>query len=188
MQEKRQLLFVQGGGIGVHDEWDSKLVDSLRHALGDDFDICYPRMPNEADPSFELWKPFLKEQLITLRDGAILVGHSVGGTILIRLLAEQVPVPKLSGIFLIAAPFLGNGGWSAGSVQFSPDLGRRLPKDVPIHFYHGLKDEVVPYSHAELYVRMVPQGRVHRLPGRDHQLNNDLSEVAAGILSTCCLD
>jgi|GEM_PF-5359655 len=28
MQKKRQLLFVQGGGIGVHDEWDRKLADS----------------------------------------------------------------------------------------------------------------------------------------------------------------
>jgi hypothetical protein len=29
MREKRQLLFVQGGGIGVHDDWDGKLVSSL---------------------------------------------------------------------------------------------------------------------------------------------------------------
>lgn len=186
MQEKRQLLFVQGGGIGVHDEWDSKLVDSLQHALGDAFDIRYPRMPNEDDPGYAPWKPALEEQLTTLRDGAILVGHSVGGTILIRLLAEQVPVPELGGIFLIAAPFVGDGGWPADGMEFSPDLGRRLPKDAPIHFYHGLEDGIVPSSHVELFARAVPQGRVHRLPGRDHQLNNDLSEVAAAILSTHC--
>lgn len=186
MQEKRQLLFVQGGGNGVHDEWDSKLVGSLRQELGNDFDIRYPRMPNEDDPSYELWKPALEEQLTALRDGAILVGHSVGGTILIRLLAEQVRIPEISGIFFIAAPFLGDGGWPADGVQFSPDLGRRLPKDIPIHFYHGLEDETVPSSHVELFARAVPQGRVHRLPGRDHQLNDDLSEVAAAILSTCC--
>ena len=52
-----------------------------------------------------------------------------------------------------------------------------------MHFYHGLKDEVAPPSHIELYARAVPQARVHRLPGRDHQLNNDLREVAAVILS-----
>lgn len=182
MQKKRQLLFVQGGGVGVHDEWDSKLIDSLQRELGDDLDIRYPRMPNEADPSYGLWKPALEEQLSTLRDDAILVGHSVGGTVLIRVLAEQVP--KLSAIFFIAVPFLGEGGWSVDGVQFSADLGRRLPKDVPIHFYHGLEDEIVPSSHVELYACLVPQGRVHRLPGRDHQLNNDLSEVAAAILST----
>jgi len=34
---KPQLLFVQGGGIGVHDEWDNKLVESLRRNLGPNF-------------------------------------------------------------------------------------------------------------------------------------------------------
>jgi hypothetical protein len=27
----------------------------------------------------------------------------------------------------------------------------------------------------------IPQAQVHQLPGRDHQLNNDLSEVAEAI-------
>ena len=32
---KRQILFVQGGGEGTHDEWDNKLVDSLERNLGE---------------------------------------------------------------------------------------------------------------------------------------------------------
>jgi hypothetical protein len=36
-------------------------------------------------------------------------------------------------------------------------------------------------AHADLYARAVPQARLHRLPGRDHQLNNDLSDVAKAI-------
>ena len=30
MSSARQILFIQGGGEGTHDEWDHKLVDSLR--------------------------------------------------------------------------------------------------------------------------------------------------------------
>lgn len=183
MREKRQLLFVQGGGRSVHDEWDDKLVESLRRELGDGFDIRYPRMPKEDDPDFARWKPVLEEQIGELRDGAILVGHSVGATILIRLLQQQAEVRRLGGMFFIAAPFLGDGGWSADDVRFSADLGARLPKGVPIHFYHGLDDETVPSSHAALYAHAIPQARVHCLPGRDHQLNNDLSGVAKAILS-----
>lgn len=183
MREKRQLLFVQGGGKDVHDEWDGKLVESLRQGLGDGFDIRYPRMPQEDDPDYARWKPVLDEQIGELRDDAILVGHSVGATILIRLLEEQAGVRQLGGLFFIAAPFLGDGGWSADGVRFSADLGARLPKGIPIHFYHGLDDDTVPSSHAELYGRAIPQARVHCLPGRDHQLDNDLSELAKAILS-----
>jgi predicted alpha/beta hydrolase family esterase len=183
MPTKRQLLFVQGGGKGAHDEWDNKLVASLRHELGSEYVVHYPRMPREDDPSYGLWKTALDRAFGKLREDAILVGHSVGGTILVKVLAEQSPAQEFGAIFLIATPFVGEGGWSSDDLQFPPDLGARLPKGVPIHFYHGLQDEVAPPSHVALYARAVPQARIHRLPGRDHQLNNDLSEVAAAILS-----
>ena len=183
MSVKRQLLFVQGGGAGAHDEWDSKLVESLGCELGPDYEIRYPRMPNEDDPSYVAWKAAIEREFATLDDGAILVGHSVGATILVNALAEQPSERKFGAIFLVAAPFVGEGGWPADDLKPPRDLGARLPRGVPIHFYHGLDDETAPPSHAELYARAVPQARVHRLPGRNHQLNNDLREVSAAIRS-----
>jgi hypothetical protein len=44
-----------------------------------------------------------------------------------------------------------------------------------------LDDATAPASHADLYARAIPQARVSLLPHRDHQLNNDLSEIAATI-------
>ena len=180
---KRQLLFVQGGGAGVHDEWDNKLVESLRRGLGPSYEIRYPRMPNEGDPSYSVWKAALEKELAALDDGAILVGHSVGGAILINALAEHPPERELGAVFLVAAPFVGEGGWSSDELKPHSDLGARLPEGVPVFLYHGLADDTAPPSHLELYARAIPHARVHRLPGRDHQLNDDLSEVAAAIQS-----
>ena len=178
---KKCILFIQGGGAGTHDEWDNKLVDSLRRGLGPSTDIRYPRMPNEADPSYALWKAALAEELAGLNDGAIVVGHSIGGAILISALAETPPRRKLDGIFLIAAPFIGDGGWPSDDVKPMADLGARLPAKTPIHLYHGSADDIAPVAHADLYARAIPSAIVHRLQGRDHQLNDDLTEVAAGI-------
>ncbi len=50
-----------------------------------------------------------------------------------------------------------------------------------MHVFHGLQDETAPPSHAGLYALAIPQAQVYQLPGRDHQLNNDLSEVAEAI-------
>ena len=183
MRVNGEVLFVQGGGEGTYDEWDRKLVESLRRELGKAYEIQYPRMPREDDPSYARWKPKLLAALEVLRDGAILVGHSLGGTVLLELLAERPPRRKLGAIVLIAAPFIGKGGWPADGLQLPADLGARLPRGVPIHFFHGLQDETAPPSHVDLYARAVPQARVHRLPGRDHQLNDDLKEVAAAIMA-----
>ncbi len=52
----RQILFIQGGGgHDVHDNWDDKLVDSLRRELGDGYEVRYPRMPGEDDPNYARW-------------------------------------------------------------------------------------------------------------------------------------
>ena len=140
-------------------------------------------MPNEDDPSFATWKTALETEFAKLDDDAILVGHSIGGTILVNALAQAPSKRRFRAIFLIAAPFVGEGGWPSDDMNPAPDLGARLPHGVPVYIYHGLADETAPPSHAKLYARAIPQAQVHRLPDRDHQLNNDLSEIAATIKS-----
>ena len=178
---KKQVLFIQGGGAGAHDEWDNKLVDSLRRELGSGYDVRYPRMPNEADPSYTVWKAALAEEIACLDDGAIVIGHSIGGTILINALAEAPPKRKLAGVFFIAAPFVGAGGWPSDDIRPTADLGARLPPKTLIYLYHGSKDDTAPFAHVDLYERAIPGAIVHRLRDRDHQLNDDLAEVAVDV-------
>lgn len=178
---KRQILFVQGGGEGVHEEWDSKLVESLRRELGPDYEVRYPLMPNEADPKFASWKRRLDKELATLPNGAVVVGHSIGGTIVINVLAKRAPSVALGAIVLIDAPFVGRGGWPSDDIAPRSDLGAHLPTGVPVFLYHGDEDEIAPVAHVDLYATAIPRAHVRRLAGRDHQLNNDLSEVATDI-------
>ena len=175
------VLFVQGAGEGVHADWDRKLVDSLRRELGPRYAVRYPRMPNEADPTLATWRPVLEQELASLRPGAVIVGHSVGGTIAIHVLTDAAPIAPLGAIVLIAAPFIGPGGWPSDDIEPRPDLSARLPSTVPVFLYHGEDDATVPVAHVELYAAALPRARVRRLAGRDHQLNDDLSEVARDI-------
>jgi len=177
----REVLFVQGGGEGVHDHWDNQLVESLKSELGPDYEVRYPAMPNEADPTYAAWKRALERELAALGQGAVVIGHSVGGTILVNVLAERAPQRSLGAIFLIAAPFIGAGGWESDDIEPRSDLAARLPRGLPIFLYHGRNDDTVPFAHSQLYARAIPHARVRLLADRDHQLNNTLSELASDI-------
>jgi predicted alpha/beta hydrolase family esterase len=179
----QQILFIQGGGESVHDAWDNRLVASLAGELGPGADIRYPRMPDEADPDAARWTAAIAAELARLDAGAIAVGHSLGGAILIHALAELQPARRLAGIFLIAAPFIGPGGWPSDDIPARPELGRLLPQGVPVFLYHGSADATAPVAHLDLYARVLPQAVVRRLDGRDHQLNDDLRAVADDIRS-----
>lgn len=173
-----QVLFVQGGGAGTHDEWDNLLVASLTTALGAGHEVRYPRMPQEDDPSYPRWSAAIRREMDTLDEGAVVVGHSVGGTVLVQTLVERPPAHRLASIVLIAAPFVGPGGWPGDDVELPADLGDRLPAGVPVHLFYGDRDATAPPTHARLYADAIPHAQVHLLPGRDHQLNGDLNEVA----------
>ena len=179
----RHVLFVQGAGQGTYDTWDNKLVRSLEQALGAGYVVHYPRMPDEGDPRYAAWKATLLEVLDGLDEGAVLVGHSAGGTLLLYALAEHPPRQELGGIALIAAPFLGEGGWPSDDPKPRPDLAERLPARVPVFLYHGTADREVPYAHVRLYAKALPRATVRTLEHRDHQLNDDLREVARDIAS-----
>ena len=52
----KQVLLIQGGGQGTHEEWDNKILDSVERELGPDYAVRYPRMPHEANPKYAAWK------------------------------------------------------------------------------------------------------------------------------------
>jgi predicted alpha/beta hydrolase family esterase len=170
-----QVLFIQGAGENVHEGWDRKLVSSLERHLGDSR-VHYPRMPGEADPHFAAWKPALVRELDALDDGAILVGHSIGGTMLIHTLADHAS--RARALFLLAAPFIGDGGWPSDELPARTDFGIG---GLRVFLYQGTADETVPTAHVHLYARALPHATVRVLADRDHQLNNDLADVARDI-------
>lgn len=180
---ERPILFVQGGSEGAY-EADASLAENLGHHLGRNYRVRYPAMPDEANPDYERWKRAILRETREMGDGAILVGHSIGASVLIRSLIEPASRPAPAGVFLIAGPFWhAHDFWRWDEVALPDDAADRFPRDIPLFLYQGDEDEVVPASHLDMYVQALPQAVVRRLPGRDHQLNEDMTEVARDIES-----
>jgi predicted alpha/beta hydrolase family esterase len=112
------------------------------------------------------------------------VGHSIGAAVLIDYLADRADTNRSSmpaGVFLIAAPFIGGRGWPSNGLRPTKEAAASLPDGAVIHLYRGGDDDTVPFSHLGMFAKALPAAKIHRLRGRDHQLNDDLSEVARDI-------
>jgi hypothetical protein len=177
----KHVLFIQGAGEGAHDE-DALLVASLERALGSEYDVRFPRMRNEGSPEYSDWKPQLATELANRDDRLILVGHSVGGSVLLKYLSEEQVDRSIAGVFLIAAPFWnGDGIWTWEDVRLPNDIAVRLAGIPRIFLYHSRDDEIVPFTHLARYTALLPRATVREFEGRGHQFRNDLSEVAEDI-------
>ncbi len=183
MHVKHQLLFVQGGGKGTHDEWDSKLVESLRQELGQDYEIHYPRMPDEADPNVMSWKRKISAELSRLRGNVLLVGHSVGGSILLKYLSEEEVKKPIAGLFLLAAPSWDEDQWNFDDLKLPRNIADKLAFIPRIFLYHSRDDVDVPFAHLALHGARLPQATIRAVDGRGHQFGNDLTDVARDIRS-----
>jgi hypothetical protein len=176
----QHILFIHGAGEG---SWvaDAKLADSLRKALGPGFAVHNPEMPDEDNPDLGTWLRFIAAELKKLGDGALLVGHSFGGSVIARALCDDIGT-RPGGVFLVSAPFWGaDADWDLPAATLPADAASRFPEGVPVFLYHGTADEIVPVAHLDHFARALPQAKARRLPGRNHQLDDDLSEVAGDI-------
>ena len=128
------------------------------------------------------WKAEIAAELASLEDEVILVGHSVGGSILLKFLAEEPAVLSISGLFLIATPYFGGDrNWDYEALTLPPDFPEKLSGIPRIFFYHSRDDEIVPFAHLALYAAKLPKAIIHEFDGRGHQFRNDLSEIAGDI-------
>lgn len=177
----KEVLFIQGGGEGAYVE-DGKLAASLQAALGSDYRVRYPQMPNEDAPEYPAWKAQILAELAQMSGKPILVGHSLGGSLMVKTLVEAPEAAaKAAGLFLIASPYWGAEDWDVEEYALPENFAAQLPNGLPIFLYHSRDDEWVPFAHEALYAEKLPQAQVRQFDGRGHQFNDDLSEVAADI-------
>lgn len=179
---KKQVLFIQGGGEGAYNE-DKKLAVSLQDALGTEYQVLYPQMPNEENPEDDPWITQISKELEALDGSVILVGHSAGGAVLLKYLLRENIAKPIVGIFLISIPYWYPEDEADEEYTLHEGFAAQLPKGTPIFLYHSRDDEWVPFAHLGMYAEKIPQATIRKFDGRGHQFNDDLSDVAADIKS-----
>jgi len=178
---KKQVLFVHCGGTQGPNCGSRDLVDYLKEELGVHYDVLYPQMPDPDNPQYALWKHTLVETLHYADDNIILVGHSLGGSVLLKFLSEEIPEKNIGGLFLIAPPFFSATTWHVDDFIMQDCLFQRLQQVEHIFLYHSRDDEVVPISHQVLYSNRLPTAAVRELAIGGHLFTSGIGDLVDDI-------
>ena len=164
----KALLFLHSAGPQGPREGSGVLLAGLRKALGKPYRIRAPKMPRPDNPDYPPWKAAVAKEIARLRDGDVLVGHSLGGSVLLKYLSEEECGLRFSALFLAATPFWGLPGWEYEGFALRRGFARHLPKMGRIALYHALDDDVVARSHALRYRKSLPGAELREVDGMGH--------------------
>jgi len=143
-------------------------------------------LPDETIADFApFWLNRIGKEISTAKSELILVGHSLGASMLLKYLSENNITKSIAGVFLIAPPFWsGNEDW-VQPFKLQDGFSDKLPKDIPTFFYQCEDDDVVPFTHFTTYKQHLPWATFREMANGGHQLNDDLSMVATDIKTVC---
>jgi len=178
----RNVLFIHGAG--EQNEGGGLLPRELRAGLGADIRLAAPIMPNPDAPDAAAWEAALGCHLGDQKAPLVLVGHSLGASLILKYLADHTRPPGLAGVVSIAAPFWGVAQGEMKHWGLPPGFETRL-SDLPrIVLYHSRDDDEVPVSHLDRYAEALPQALVRKVDGRGHMFDDgNVADILADILA-----
>lgn len=185
MATKREvvdIVFVHGAGEGSY-EWTIPLVETLKENLDNNYTIHFLKMPDPVKGDYHEWADTVRHAVAPLTNEVILIGHSYGGSVLLRYLVENPVAEPFRGLFLLAMPYWSKGGWQVPDFQMPEDLTSAMNSVQDIFLYHCEDDEEVPFEHMQLYQKDLARAQFHKIKRGGHALKGTLPNIASRILS-----
>lgn len=181
MKIKKIFFAHSGGAQGSEGQGSFDLVSYLKNELPNDFEIHYPLIDVPEDPSYQKWKNLLDQEFKNLKEPVILIGHSLGGSVLLKYISEEKPKISISSLYLVATPQWGKNGWDIDEFVLQENFEHELGDIEKVYLYHCKEDSIVPFKHLSFYKKAFPNAVVRVLEGTDHIFSKGLPELIGDI-------
>ena len=199
MSDKPQIIFIHGGdSFDTNEEFydfvrslsynpyaieREKWRDAIKKSLLESHECLMPRFPNAMNVDYVAWSIWFEKVIPFLRDGVVLVGHSMGGGFLLRYLTEHKLSVAISQLHLVA-PVIDDvdcPGLGAFGIVIESWTGFLSHIEV-VHLWHSSDDTLVPIHHSERLAIKIPSAIFHRFTDRGHFLIPEFPELQTAIL------
>lgn len=183
----KTVLIIHGASRFARDNIREKWIAPLQAQFGSRIQIGVPEMPDPEGPELGAWLQALSDAVNQTRGQVQLIGHSFGGTVVLKFMAG--PRRRGSAAQIAATPFWcgEDPDWQVPAFALSPEERVTLAH-MQLLFSHGTADEIVPFSHLTEFKRCFPEATVRSYEGMNHidpsdSFLRDLAVDCAGLFS-----
>jgi len=191
---KKQILFIHGGEsyenmedfyeylrmkpINLNKE--KKWTELLGINLGEDYEVIYPIMPIKHNADYQAWKIWFERHLEFINYEFILIGHSLGGTFVLKYLSENNFLKKISQLNLVAPAVFDDGLTSEKLLTFNFDISKiNIISEFcgDIHLWASKDDDCVAFENSERVKENLPNAEFHIFEDRKHFNGSTFPEI-----------
>ncbi|MBB1564788.1 hypothetical protein HG430_001975 [Candidatus Gracilibacteria bacterium] len=190
---KKQIIFI-GGGIAKenylsfadyvekieynpYEQERKKWTDFFAEKLGSDYEFIKIPMPNKYFADYGAWKIMFSKIFPFLEENFCLVGHSLGGTFLIKYLNENSFSYLPKNIFLLAPALNDSEEEINGSFEIKSNFKNFEEKySSKTYFLHSKDDFVVSFSDFLEFKNIFPKSNFIEFENKNHFLDLEFVE------------
>jgi predicted alpha/beta hydrolase family esterase len=193
--ETRQVIVIGGGEVWqTHEEYiaylrayefsDEKFEkfrsqrwkERLQSDLGDEYDVVRIDMPCAKNAKYDEWSIWFTKVVPFLRDGCIVIGHSLGANFLAKYLSQNAIEKRMAQLHLVAGCFGAVGGF-----DIPDDLNGVEEQCDNVWIYHSQDDPVVSIDDAKKYMDALPEAKTMIFSDRGHFVCEEFPELVDNI-------
>ncbi len=156
----------------------------LGNNLGNSYEYIFPTMPNKYNSKYIEWKIWFEKVLDYVDDGFILIGHSLGGTFLVKYLSENKINKKIKKLILVSAVISDpvHNRYQLDTFVINYDLIKNICNNVnKITIIHSKDDNEVPFNNFEELIKYLPKAKQMIFKDRGHFLGESFQEIVEEI-------
>lgn len=131
-------------------------------------EVIVPDLPDPEAPNPEEWTKALIEEVRSVDDETIVVGHSIGATAALRFLEAVEARSTVKGCVLVAPPWRIKDERFEGFFMSELDFDVLMWKSSRFTVIHSHDDKVIPFDHAKKCARVLHARLVERNEGEGH--------------------
>ncbi len=199
--EKPQVIFIHGGNsfdtteefyedlrsreFDLYEPPRVRWRDTLAKNITAAHDYHFIQMPNAMNAEYQAWSIWFEKVIPFLRNNVILIGHSLGGSFLLRYLSSHVLPVNVAQLHLVAPGVDELDCPGMGSFSTNLDNWKGFESNIAnIYLWHSFDDELVPIHHSERLMVKIPDAHFTKFTDRGHFIQESFPELEAVIVAT----